>query len=555
MSDLSPALAQRMARLRASFLARAAGQIDLAEQLIAGLAADLSSLPDLYILLHTLKGSAATFDAATLSQAAERTEGLLADLQHRDSVPGEMIADLDDCVAGMRAALRRVAEGSDGTAETPAVCEAAEPDRGDDKRLIYLCEDDACVAEQLRHQLACFGYDIVLFQGTGDLLKAAELRQPDAVIMDVVLPECEDAAFAAVRDLNAGGRTVPTLFLSATRDFHTRLRAVRAGGEGYLAKPAALVELVEHLDRMTHRVAAEPCRVLVVDDEPDVAAYHALVLEEAGMVAQTVTEPLKVLDLLDEFRPDLVLMDMYMPACSGRELASVIRQIPNFLAMPIVFLSGETDSGKQTLAMGAGADGFLVKPIVPAQLVAQVALRAERMRALRAQMVRDSLTGLLNHNAIKQFLDKELAAARRSQGELCFAMIDVDHFKSVNDSYGHPVGDQVLMALARLLRQQLRTSDVVGRYGGEEFAVILADVDAAAGVRILDGLREDFAKLRFRAGAVEFAATFSSGVAAFPAFATAQSLCEAADRALYEGKRAGRNRVVAAEPNAEGTAP
>jgi diguanylate cyclase (GGDEF)-like protein len=195
--------------------------------------------------------------------------------------------------------------------------------------------------------------------------------------------------------------------------------------------------------------------------------------------------------------------------------------------------------------MRVGAEGFLTKPIQPEDLVAAVAIRAERMRALRTLMARDSLTGLFNHSTTTQMLENLICHADRQNESLCFAMIDVDHFKAVNDTHGHPVGDQVLLALARVLQQRLRNSDIVGRYGGEEFAVILQELTLESATRIIDQLREDFAKIRFHAGEIDFFCAFSAGVAAFPQFNDMKSLREAADRALYQAKNAGRNCVVA----------
>jgi len=195
--------------------------------------------------------------------------------------------------------------------------------------------------------------------------------------------------------------------------------------------------------------------------------------------------------------------------------------------------------------MRVGAEGFITKPIQPDNLVSEVVLRAERMRTLRALMARDSLTGLFNHTTTTQLLDNALVAARRQGSQLSFAMIDVDRFKQVNDTYGHPVGDQVLLALARVLQQRLRTSDLVGRYGGEEFAVILNDVSPEKSTQIMEQLREDFSRLVFNAGDARFSCSFSCGVASFPQLVDLESLREAADKALYQAKHAGRNRVVA----------
>ena len=166
-------------------------------------------------------------------------------------------------------------------------------------------------------------------------------------------------------------------------------------------------------------------------------------------------------------------MDMYMPGCNGMELAKAIRQIGAYFSIPIVYLSSETDTDKQFQAMQIGGDAFLTKPIEPHRLVSSVAVRAERMKIIRSYMVRDSMTGLFNHTTTKEHLDTAIAHAQRKQEEVCFAMIDVDKFKAVNDTYGHPIGDRVLIALARLIRQRVRKADIVGRFGGEEFAVIL----------------------------------------------------------------------------------
>jgi CheY-like chemotaxis protein len=155
-----------------------------------------------------------------------------------------------------------------------------------------------------------------------------------------------------------------------------------------------------------------------------------------------------------------------MVACDGFELATVIRQQEEFVGISIVFLSAESNIGRQLFALRLGGDDFLIKPIEPDHLVSVVTSRVERSRVLRSFMVRDSLTGLLNHTAIKEQLEIQLARTRRLNGKLSFAMLDIDHFKTVNDTYGHSVGDRVLKSLSRLLQQRLRETDIVGRAGG-----------------------------------------------------------------------------------------
>ncbi len=255
---------------------------------------------------------------------------------------------------------------------------------------------------------------------------------------------------------------------------------------------------------------------------------------------------MRVMEVLDEFSAELILMDINMPGASGEEVAQVLRQQEVHVSVPIVFLSGETDKNRQLAAMSHGGDDFLVKPIRPEHLVAAVSSRVERYRVLRNFMVRDSLTGLLNHTKTKEQLNVEVERAKRQNRPLTFAMIDLDHFKKVNDTYGHPTGDKVLKSLARLLQQRLRKVDVIGRYGGEEFAVILADTSGPDAARIMNSIREDLSQIIQHGEEAEFTVTFSCGLASFPEFSTPEAINSAADEALYQAKRNGRNRVMIA---------
>jgi len=239
-------------------------------------------------------------------------------------------------------------------------------------------------------------------------------------------------------------------------------------------------------------------------------------------------------------------MDMYMPGCSGMELAAIIRQQEAFVSIPIVFLSVETDMDKQLAAIRRGGDDFLTKPIRPEHLIASITNRADRTRSMRYLMERDSLTGLLNHTNLKEQLNREVMRATRTGSKICFAMIDVDHFKNVNDHYGHMTGDRVLKGLARLLQERLRATDIIGRYGGEEYAVILLNTSLDNALQIMNEMRDKFSKLTQRAEGKEFTVTFSCGIAGYPEHETAGELNEAADKALYEAKETGRNRVVLA---------
>jgi len=344
--------------------------------------------------------------------------------------------------------------------------------------------------------------------------------------------------------LNMG---IPIIFVSTRDDWDARLAAVRAGCDAYLKKPIDYGELLDHLEELVAGKELEPYRILIVDDMQVLAEHYALVLRATDMHVKVLTDPSGLFEALKEFKPELILMDIYMPVCTGLEAAKIIRQNDNLAGIPIIFLSTESNQLQQDAAMKLGADDFLQKPISDNRLITSVALRVERFRKLRSLMCHDSLTGLLNHVTIKLQLEGEVARAIRQNSPLAFAMIDIDEFKLVNDRYGHQLGDRVIKNLSRLLLQRLRKSDLVGRYGGEEFAVVLSDTKQDDAFAILDALRNQFEAIVQTHGELQFSCTFSVGLSLLKNDDDANSLIFRADQALYQAKKAGRNQVVCLE--------
>ncbi|MFA6016246.1 MAG: diguanylate cyclase [Gallionellaceae bacterium] len=545
---------EKIARLRARFLEQIPQRIAEANECLKKLGnapGDHTAAVDLHRFLHSLKGTGRSFGFKELGEAAAEGEDIAAHLIDpiRSGLPTNWHAALESCVNNIANALenltRNLTPAQQDDTSLPSFNLPSVNTETSRTRLLYLCDDEPELVEQLAAQLGCFGYQTVTFTDTQALRDAVFVRRPDAVIMDIRFPEGQSAGTEILVELARElSNPIPAVFLSSRSDFDARLRAVQAGGEAYFQKPARAIELITVLDELTRQQKPEPYRILVVDDEPEIAGYHCVLLQEAGMITYQINDVSRILDTLSEFQPDMVLMDMYMPRCSGRDLAKLIRQVPDYIGLPIVYLSSETDKQKQFSAMRVGAEGFLTKPVVAEELVAAVAIRAERMRTLRSLMARDSLTGLFNHTTTTQLLENAISIAKRSNSTLCFVMIDIDRFKSVNDTYGHPVGDQVILALARILQQRLRNSDIVGRYGGEEFAIILQDMSTESAASLINELREAFSQIIFHATDSEFNATFSAGIASFPAHRRMELLREAADKSLYEAKRAGRNRVV-----------
>jgi len=413
---------------------------------------------------------------------------------------------------------------------------------------IVLIDDDDGEANQLTVQLGQFGYSVTHCSDANDS-GMAEL-DAGAVALLVGLPAGDEAApqIDQIGDVcQEFNRPPPLIFLSPDPNMATRLAAVRAGAAALLMRPVSMLDLVDTLDPLSEQAVDDPFRVLIIDDDPRICKYYKTILSEAGMETVFCNEPLKTFEALAEFRPELIIMDLYMPECRGKELAAVIRQDPAFDSIPIVFLSAEDDLLKQLDVMTIGGDDFLTKPIRPEHLVMAVYTRARRFRSLRSLMLRDSLTGLLNHTTTKEHLDIEMSRMQRDGQPLAYAIIDLDHFKNVNDTYGHPTGDRVIKTLSSLLKQRLRATDIIGRTGGEEFAVALAGVSGSQAETILNDIRRAFSKIQQQHEKGEFTVTLSCGVATFPEFGNVSDLTDAADQALYRAKDSGRNRVVLAE--------
>ncbi|MBF0558870.1 MAG: diguanylate cyclase [Nitrospirae bacterium] len=506
---------------------------------------NVALLQDLHRIVHNIAGSGATLGFSALSKAAREFDTYLKPIIKSNSLPtAGQLAQIGASIQALGLSFENPGLREDIYKPVP-MAHRETVNNIENRKTVFLVEDDISLAEMMAVQLGQFGYDVELFDGQEGVTAAVQKKVPAALIMDIMFPGNDVLGFETVAKIHDMiEMPLPVIFVSASRDFTARLQAVRLGGDAYFVKPVDIIEIVEVLDSLTYRDTPEPYRILIVEDEPQLAEYYSIILKRDGMIAEVVTDPMLVMQTLGDFNPDLIVMDVYMPKCSGLELAAVIRQIKDFVSVPIVFLSVETNIQTQLDAMRLGGDDFLTKPIQPDRLTSLVISRAQRARILRSHMTCDSLTGLLNHSTTKLRLDSEIARARRQNSKISFGLIDIDNFKNINDTFGHYAGDQVIKSLSRLLMQRLRKTDIVGRYGGEEFAVILPETDGTVAVKVLDEIRESFLKIGHQKSDQSFTVTFSCGIACFPSFDNATELINAADGALYEAKKGGRNKLI-----------
>ena len=505
-------------------------------------------LKELHRLVHTMSGSAGTFGFKELSSVARTAESILknysnSEMPSEDSKNNELVLALKK-ISNLCNDISISSDEQTSLVESPETSTAKDSISISDNR-IFLVDDDEHAARELSLQIGQFGYDVIVFRKIDDFRDAIIKMPPAAVIMDIVFPEGQEAGIDAIKEVQRQQTVhLPVIFISSSGDLNTRLNAVRSGGDAYLTKPVDINLVVETLDVLTSCNDQEQYRILIVDDDEDLSQYCAAILRASKMEVMVVNKPFETMQALIDFDPELILMDIYMPECTGLELAKVIRQNISHINIPIVFMSNQSDQAQQDAALRTGGDDFLTKPIEDNLLISSVIYRVQRSRKLASAITRDSLTGLLNHAKICEQLELEVIRAKRQKSTVAFAMVDLDYFKQVNDKYGHVTGDYVIREISRVLTQQLRRTDIIGRYGGEEFAVIFPDTTEEAAASVLEKIREKFAQIKHKSGVEEFSVTFSCGVSGSTLYDQPEDIISSADEFLYMAKSRGRNCVV-----------
>ncbi len=306
--------------------------------------------------------------------------------------------------------------------------------------------------------------------------------------------------------------------------------------------------------------------ILIADDSLVIRAVVRSDLEEEGYLVIEAEDGATALAQCRALRPDVVLLDIEMPGLDGYQVLRELKAAADLKDIPVVFLTSRSSTVDIVAGIRGGAHDYLKKPFEPAELLARVGSAVhvkqlqdqlwERNAELDRMSRTDSLTGLYNRWHLDDALIRETKSAQRHHDPLSVILFDIDHFKLVNDNYGHPAGDLVLVEFARRLLEGLRAGDIAGRWGGEEFLLILPRTDLMGAAQVAERIRTLTAATPITAAAESIIVTVSGGCAAGPADHPGD-LVRAADNRLYQAKAAGRNQIVAAGPLSTGqdTAP
>ena len=304
--------------------------------------------------------------------------------------------------------------------------------------------------------------------------------------------------------------------------------------------------------------------VLVADDEPVNLALIKRRLEWEHYEVHTAEDGGQAVEAARRLLPDLVILDVMMPVIDGLQACRLLKEDAATRDIPVIFLSALSDTDTIVKGLSLGANDYISKPFSAQELIARVAvavrLKRERDRLRRSaeesrrraeaaseMSMTDALTGLLNRYGLQRALQRELAESRRYARPLSCLLLDLDHFKAVNDTYGHAAGDAALTQAAHVLAESVRGSDVVCRYGGEEFLVLAPETNLRGALALAEKIRLAVSSRLFGADALSFPLTFSVGVARLRDGESGNDMIARADEALYQAKQAGRDRVEASD--------
>lgn len=436
----------------------------------------------------------------------------------------------------------------------------------------------------LEAKLSSEYYDVLTATSGKEALEKVVKDSPDIVLLDVMMPEMDGFEVCRLIKSNPDVAHIPVVMVTALTDSVDRIKGLEAGADDFLSKPLndtalmarvrSLVRLKMTVDewRVRERTAnqlgvvegaanamsepVENARILVIEDQSYDAEKFVSALREDNDIVVTVQTGMEALDKIKEADYDLLAVSLNLQNEDGLRLCSHLRSSERTRSVPILMIATEDDMARIAQGLEMGAHDYIHRPVDANELLARVRTQVRRKRfqeRLRStyeislsMALTDSLTGLYNRRYFETHLQKLLQKSEETKKALGILMMDIDHFKSFNDTYGHGVGDEVLKIFAERVKDSLRSFDLVARLGGEEFVVILPDVSVEMAHVIAERLRRMIGDEPFVVSAPEgkVSVTTSIGGALIHGVERTEAVLERADKALYQAKETGRNRTV-----------
>jgi diguanylate cyclase (GGDEF)-like protein len=475
---------------------------------------------------HKLAGSLGTFGFVAGTHLAREAETMLAEPE----IDGRALAEI---AVGLRAQIDALAPAAEKGSRRASDLDPAAAREVRQRSLVV--SSDADLVSRL--EVAALGAGLAVESASNE---SDALRVLEVVLVDVLLIDLDAAnrgGLAILDSLDPSARSIPVVALGSSPTLAERVGMANRGAHVLVDRALPAAQILATVARSIRAQHIEPSTVLVVDDDPVVLDMLSVMLGDRGLRVVGLQDADGVWDALEREIPDLLVVDVALPGIGGIDLCRAVRTDPRWQRLPILVLTAHTDDETVVAAFEAGADDYVPKPVVGPVFDARISSHLERSRLHRLLVETDPLTGVQNRWQSEQTMTRLIRLAARQEQPFSLALLDLDRFKSLNDRFGHMAGDAVLRRFGTILTSSTRGEDVVGRWGGEEFAVGMYGMDAAGAVERLAGLLETLEGERFAETGPAISVGFSAGIAQFPRDGDdLERLYRVADQALFRAK-------------------
>ncbi len=457
------------------------------------------------------------------------------------------VEKLKEIINGIVASFEHSSSGSGNTSSSDTLNLIGNTQKkASSKSIILFVCDNPEESMLIKEPLAKLPCELIIITTLDQALN--ELRKNKISALILKLPHISGDVYDFVEKIRSHEvlKDLPVLFVSDRAEFLDKVRSIHCGADGHFDFSLNQQAFTNRLMHLLKKQSRDPYKIMSVEDDIDQAAFIRVFLESVGYQVKTCPHPKDFENTLSSFQPDLVLLDVNLPEVNGYELAKYLRQDERYATLPILFLTTESKLEARVESALSGADDHLVKPVPPALLLSSVSAKLERSSFLKSLLQKDALTQLLNHSALMEFAKKLISKSTRANQSLVLIMFDIDFMKLVNEKYGFTTGDRVLNNLANLLKKRVRQSDVVARYGLDEFAIIAEGINPEESLALSNRIVKEFSSIKQSiANQPGFFVTISAGISLFdPKGMNLVKWFESANSALKTAKTSGRNQVV-----------
>jgi len=491
---------------------------------------DMKNFIELSSLIHKLNGSAGIYGYKQISEKSGKIEQTLSRYDYDIPADRKIMAEIEKLILEIQSIV------DSQTLEIPSIILQTIQ-----MNLVYLLHNtnsnafEKSWSTKLAEQAAIYGYEIVTFDDIESLFDALKNKTPLALLINFDL--LSNPFVVNLKDINLHDiinlyfKKIHTIFIANSGEFEKRLHAVRMGCKSYLLIPFNTDELIAELDNLKFMWNGN-FRAIIIDDDPEILKYHSNLLANANIENKTLTSYINLEHEMHNFQPDIILLDLNMPNCSGIEIAAIIRQQKSYEDIPIVFLSTEENRNIQLSAMSVGADDFITKASDPNYLIQTIRNKASRYKKLKYILTKDNLTGAFNFRYISREIEKYIEGYKNKGKNFLICVTKIDNIDSIISSYGYPASDQLLKSLSVLLSNQLDSSRIIGHRSSDKFLIIFPNVSIDE-VRIeMQKIQEKFFSTLQYADGNAYASTFSIGMALYQNGYSIEKLIEKADSDL-----------------------